>query len=103
MSRVERRLVAQRESAAPSHEALAEALRALLGWLQDEFDECRVCYGIVDTIDHEESDCIVQKAKAALASSGSARVHVGHSKRNDEWCECGSRIEDCDYLQENLA
>jgi hypothetical protein len=25
-----------------------------------------------------------------------------HVKHDDWWCECGSRVEDCDYLQENL-
>jgi hypothetical protein len=25
-----------------------------------------------------------------------------HTKHDDWWCVCGSRVEDCDYLQENL-
>jgi hypothetical protein len=41
-------------------------------------------------------------AFAPARAASQERPQPIHVKHDDWWCECGSRVEDCDYLQENL-
>jgi hypothetical protein len=81
-----------------------EAGRRLL----DQWNPGHVNPRLVQTVLAIEAEAYRQGWDANTATSfgnraaSQERPQPIHFKHDDWWCECGSRVEDCDYLQENL-
>jgi hypothetical protein len=81
-------------------EATTKAGQAMEAWLREpeNYEWGRKVTNAILAIEAEARAA----SEPPMSPQPQERPQPIHFKHDDWWCECGSRVEDCDYLQENL-